>query len=48
LANYVNLDGQRTHIHNIIVVGDRLVGRTDEQEVVIGQLTPDVIEREDS
>lgn len=48
LANDVNLDGQRTHIHNVIVVGDRLLGRTDGQEVVIAQLTPDLIEREGS
>ncbi|MPZ16293.1 MAG: hypothetical protein GEV06_00045 [Luteitalea sp.] len=46
LANYVSLNGARTKIHNIIVVGDRLVGRTERQEVVIGQLTPDVIEKE--
>jgi hypothetical protein len=30
------------------VVGDRLLGRTDQHEVVIGQLTPDVIERDGS
>jgi len=36
-----------TRIHNIIVVGDRLLGRTDQQAVVIGKLTPDVIDRGD-
>lgn len=47
LANYVKLNGARTRIHNVIVVGDRLLGRTEKQEVVIGQLTPDVIEQEE-
>jgi hypothetical protein len=46
LANHVNLRKTRTRIDNIIVVGDRLLGLTAKQEVVIGQLTPDVIERE--
>ena len=47
VANYANLGGARTRIHNIIVVGDRLLGRTDEHKVVIGQLTPDVIEQKE-
>ena len=46
LANYVDLDGKTTRIRNIIIVGDRLLGLTDKQEVVIGQLTPDVLEQE--
>lgn len=47
LANHVNLRKARTRIDNIIVVGDRLLGLTAKREVAIGQLTPDVIERED-
>ena len=46
LANHVNLRKTRTRVDNIIVVGDRLLGLTAKREVVIGQLTPDVIERE--
>lgn len=47
LANHVNLRGQRTRIQDLIVVGDRLLGRTEQQEVVVGKLTPEVLERED-
>jgi hypothetical protein len=46
LANHVNLRKTRTRIDNIIVVGDRVLGLTGKREVVIGKLTPDVIERE--
>lgn len=46
LANHVNVRKTRTRIDNIIVVGDRVLGLTAKREVVIGQLTPDVIERE--
>jgi hypothetical protein len=46
LANHVNLRKTRTRINDIIVVGDRVIGLTANREVVIGQLTPDVIERE--
>lgn len=46
LANHVNLRKTRTRIDSIIVVGDRVLGQTGEREVVIGKLTPDVIERE--
>jgi len=47
VANYVNLDKKRTRINNIIVVGDRLLGLTDDQKLVIGQITPDIIEKKD-
>src|SRR6267378_1671621 len=46
LANDVHLSKTRTRIDNIIVVGDRLLGLTVKKEVLIGKLTPDVIERE--
>lgn len=46
LANHVNLRETRTRIDNLIVVGDRVLGLTAKREVLIGKLTPDVIERE--
>ncbi len=46
LANYVELEKKRTHLDNVIVVGDQLIGLTDEQKVVSGQLTPDILEKE--
>jgi hypothetical protein len=46
LANHVNLHRTRTRIDNIIVVGDRLLGLTGQRELVMGKLTPDVIERD--
>jgi hypothetical protein len=46
VANHVNVRKTRTRIDNILVVGDRLLGLTGTREVVIGKLTPDVIERE--
>jgi hypothetical protein len=46
LANHVNLRKTRTRIDNVIVVGDRLLGLTAKRELVIGKLTPDVIERD--
>ncbi|MEJ2052186.1 MAG: hypothetical protein P8Y60_20530, partial [Calditrichota bacterium] len=47
MANKVWHKKKELHLHNIVVVGDRIVGLTDKQEVVIGQLTPDVIEKPD-
>ncbi|RMG68258.1 MAG: hypothetical protein D6715_02725 [Calditrichaeota bacterium] len=47
LANQVSLNGQKTRIRNIIVVGDRLLGLTDNKEVVIGHLTPEIIEQKE-
>src|SRR5262249_33559770 len=46
LANYVNLRKAGTRLEHLIIVGDRIVGLTAKREAVIGQLTPDVIERE--
>ena len=46
LANDVNLRQTRTRIGNIIVVGDRLLGLTDQRKLAIGKLTPDVFEGE--
>ncbi|MFQ5708480.1 MAG: hypothetical protein ACE5HO_13565 [bacterium] len=45
LVNYVLLKGKTIRIEQIVVLGDRLLGLTDKQEVVLGQLTPDVLER---
>jgi len=44
LTNRVRLTDKETMIYNIIIVGDRLLGLTKDQQVVIGQLTPDIIE----
>jgi len=46
LANYVNLRKTRTRLDNLIIVDDRVLGLTTRREVVIGKLTPDIIERE--
>jgi hypothetical protein len=46
LANDVNLRQSRTRIRNVIVVGDRLLGLTDQRKLVMGKLTPDVLESE--
>jgi hypothetical protein len=46
LANYVNLDGKRTRIDNIVVIGDRFVGLTGEGKAVMGQITPEIMEME--
>lgn len=46
VANRVKLSGKEIRIHKLIVVGDRLLGLTEKREVVIGQLTPDVIEKQ--
>ncbi|MGF1669231.1 MAG: hypothetical protein ACFCU6_02185 [Balneolaceae bacterium] len=47
LSNRVQLNDKETHIRNIIVVGDRLLGLNKDRQVVIGQLTPDIIEKPD-
>lgn len=46
LANKVNLKKNTIRIHNIVIIGDRLLGLTGKGEVVIAQLTPDVVEKE--
>ncbi|MFQ6119691.1 MAG: hypothetical protein ACE5KE_07375 [Methanosarcinales archaeon] len=46
LLNYVKLKNNTIRIENIIILGDRLLGLTDKREVVWGQLTPDVLEKE--
>ncbi len=46
LANYVNLDGKRTRIDNIVVIGDRFIGLTGEGKAAMCQLTPDIMETE--
>jgi hypothetical protein len=46
LVNNVKLRNKKVHIGNIIVVGDWLLGRTEEGEAVSCQLTPDVLEKE--
>jgi hypothetical protein len=47
LANYVTLQKARARIDNVVVVGDRLLGRTSQREMVIGKLPPDVIEQDE-
>ena len=46
VTNWVNVRKTRTRIDNVIVVGDRVLGLTSKREVVIGQLTPEIVERE--
>lgn len=48
LTNLVNMDSKETELYNIIVVGDRLLGLTKDRRVVIGQLTPDIVEVKDT
>jgi len=47
LVNDVMLRKAVARIDNIIVVGDRLLGLTSQREVVIGKLTPHVIEQDE-
>jgi hypothetical protein len=46
-ANWVKLDDQKIRIKNVLIAGNRLLGLTEKQEVVWGQLTPDVVEKQD-
>ncbi len=46
LANNVELEDKKIQIGNVIVVGDQLLGLTAEGKVVIGQLTPEMFEKE--
>ena len=46
-GNKVLLKGNRVHIHNTIIIADRLLGLTDKGEVVIAHLTPDMLEKEE-
>lgn len=47
LCNYVSLNKKRTRIHNILVVGDRLLGLTPDGKIVAGHLTPDLLDHKD-
>jgi hypothetical protein len=47
LANNVDLDDKKIRIKNIVIVGDRLLGLTEEGKAVISQLTPEVFEKKD-
>jgi hypothetical protein len=47
VSNRIKLNNKEMSIYNIIVVGDRLLGLTKDQKVVIGQLNPDIIEKPD-
>jgi hypothetical protein len=47
LANHVNLSGKKIYIKNIIAVGDRLFGLTEDGRVVTDQLTPQMFEKDD-
>ncbi len=47
LLNYVLLDDQQIRIENIIILGDRLIGLTEDQRVVQGHLTPDILMKDD-
>ncbi|MEJ2049094.1 MAG: hypothetical protein P8Y60_04485 [Calditrichota bacterium] len=46
-ANWVKLNNQKTRIDNVLIAGNRLLGLTENHEVVWSQLTPDVVEKQD-
>ncbi len=48
IASNVKLNNKKILIDNIIILGDRLFGLTDKQEVVTAQLLPDIIEKRDA
>jgi hypothetical protein len=48
LVNYVSLEKKRTRIDNVIIVGDALLGLTGDGKSVMGQLTPDILEKKDA
>ncbi len=48
IANNVKWNNKKITIDNIIILGDRLYGLTDKQEVVTAQLIPDIIEKRDA
>lgn len=43
MLNYVQLGNQIVHIANLLILGDRLIGLTDDKHVVQGHLTPDIL-----
>ncbi len=47
ICNYVKLNNKKTRIHNILVVGDRLLGLTTEGKMITGHLTPDLLDKKD-
>jgi len=47
LLNHISLKGQTLRIDNIVALGDRLIGLTDDHRVVQGQLTPEILLRDD-
>jgi hypothetical protein len=46
LANYVDYEGKKMRIKNITIVGDRLLGLTEEGRIAVSQLTPEIFEKE--
>jgi hypothetical protein len=48
LINNVDMDNKMKRIDNLLILGDRLVGQTDDHKVVQGHLTPEVLLRKDS
>ncbi len=48
LLNEVELDGKKVWLRNIIILGNRLLGITEDHKVVIGRLRPEILEKEDS
>ena len=46
LANYVDIGGIKTRLRDITIVGDRLLGLTDEGSIVMSQLMPEMFEKE--
>ncbi len=48
LLNHVNLEKRKTRIENVIIVGDALLGLTGDGKAVMGQLSPDILEKKDA
>jgi len=48
LLNTVDLDKKSVHLQNIIILGDRLLGITDDHKVAMGHLKPELLEREET
>jgi hypothetical protein len=46
LVNHVNLGKKKTRIQNVIIVGDALLGLTNDGSAVMVQLTPDIFGKE--
>jgi hypothetical protein len=44
IVNRVLLDKKHTHIENLLMLGDRIIGLTPDRKVVLGHITPEIFE----